>query len=55
MQFLSTIPKQVNVKAVRNKPKPSLKRSFNLTRCKTKHEKIKYLKCASNGVKKLSC
>ena len=35
--------KQVNVKAARNKPKPSLKRLFNLTGCKTQHEKLNAL------------
>ena len=55
MQFFSTMSKQVNTKAVRNKPKQSLKRLLNLTGCDYQHEQIKCLKCTSNGVKVLSC
>ena len=38
MQFFSTMSKQVNTKAVRKKPKQSLKRLLNLTGYDDQHE-----------------
>ena len=52
MQFFSTMSKQVNTKAVRNKPKQSLKRLLNLTGCDDQHEQIK---CLSAHQMELKC